>query len=173
MSNYVLLDTETTGLAAHDEVIELGIIDTDGNTLYHSLFLPNCPIGAEAAAVHGITVSDVLDAPSFADEWPKINAILTDKQVLIYNASFDLRMLNQTARIHGCGELLARENSHCVMNGYAKYNGEINPKTGGYIWVKLEQALRNEGIPTHQDHRVIGDCLMTLALIRKVGKVIW
>jgi len=173
MSNYVLLDTETTGLGTQDEVIELGIIDTDGNTVYHSLFMPNCPIGLGATAVHGITVSDVIDAPRFADEWSKINAALTDKQVLIYNANFDIRMLNQTARIHGCNELLSYANSHCVMNGYAKYNGEINPKTGSYKWVKLEQALRNEGIPTHQNHRVIGDCLMTLALIRKVGKIIW
>jgi len=173
MNNYVLLDTETTGLGVNDEVIELGIIDTEGNTLYHSLFMPNCPIGAGAAAVHGITVADVIDAPRFADEWSKIKAVLTAKQVLIYNANFDLRMLNQTAKIHGCDDLLARENVHCVMNGYAKYNGEINPKTGSYKWIKLEQALQKEQIPTRQDHRVIGDCLMMLALIRKVGKKIW
>jgi len=173
MSDYVLLDTETTGIGAHDEVIELGIIDTDGNTLYHSLFMPNCPISPSAAAVHGITVTDVIDAPTFAEEWMKIKAVLTAKQVLIYNANFDIRMLNQTARIHGCGAIIDKNSAHCVMNGYAKYNGEINSKTGSYKWIKLEQALRNEGIEAHQDHRVIGDCLMTLALIRKVGKIIW
>ena len=173
MSEYLILDTETTGLGAQDEVIELGIIDTDGNTVYHSLFMPNCPISPGAAAVHGITLADVFDAPRFCDEWERINAVLSGKTVLIYNASFDIRMLNQTAKIHGCAPLLQKENAPCVMLGYAKYNGEINPKTGSYKWIKLEQALRNEGIPTNQDHRVIGDCLMTLALIRKVGKIIW
>lgn len=171
--SYVLLDTETTGLSGNDEVIELGIIDTDGNTLYHSLFLPNCEIGAGATAVHGITVNDVIDAPRFADEWQKIKELLDNKEILIYNAKFDIRMLNQTAQIHGKNQLINPKKAHCLMLGYAKYNGEINPKTGSYKWIKLEQALKNEGVFTQQDHRVIGDCLMTLSLIRKVGKIIW
>ena len=171
MTNYLILDTETTGLSVRDEVIELGIIDMDGNTVYHSLFKPSCLIGAGAMAVHGITQAEVKHAPRFSEEWSKIKEILTGKTVLIYNAKFDLRMLNQTARIHGCGEMLRYRDVRCVMEGYAKHRGQMNPKTGKYRWFKLEQALRNERIPMLQTHRVIGDCLMTLALIKKVGEV--
>ncbi|MCL2560008.1 MAG: 3'-5' exonuclease [Turicibacter sp.] len=164
MDNYLILDTETTGLSARDEVIELGIVDMEGNTVYHSLFNPSCSIGASAMAIHGITQTDVKSAPRFSGEWRKINEILAGKIILIYNAKFDLRMLNQTARIYGCGELLRQEGVRCVMQGYAKYRGS-------YRAIKLEQALRQEGIPAFQTHRVIGDCLMVLELVKKVGNV--
>ena len=36
LDNFVILDTETTGLNNDDEVCELGIIDSDGNVLFHS-----------------------------------------------------------------------------------------------------------------------------------------
>jgi len=171
MDDYLILDTETTGLSKKDEVIELGIIDMDGNTIYHSLFKPKCQIGIAAMAVHRITLADVEDAPRFSEEWEKIKGILDRETILIYNAGFDLRMLNQTARIYNCGELLNKKNVHCVMRGYARHHGQLNPRTGKYQWIKLEQALRNEKIPISQTHRVIGDCLMTLALVKKVGKV--
>ena len=173
MDDYLILDTETTGLSGKDEVIELGIIDMDGNTIYHSLFNPSCPIGASAMNVHGITLEEVKDAPEFSEEWDKIKGVLEGKKVLIYNAKFDFRMLNQTARIYKCKEVLKRENVHCVMQGYAKYRGEKNPKTGGYRWFKLEQALQHEGECIVQSHRTIGDCLMTLKLVNKVGRNWW
>ena len=162
--NYLILDTETTGTGASDEVLELGIIDMEKRTVYHSLFKPSCSIGDGAVAVHGITMREVEDAPRFSEEWSKIKEILNGKQVLIYNGDFDLRMLNQTARIHRCGEVLNKKAVHCVMRGYARHRGYGR-------WVKLEQALRNEGISVIQSHRAIGDCLMTWALIKKVGKI--
>jgi len=167
----VILDTETTGIGARDEVLELGIIDMGGNTVYHSLFKPSCPIGANAAAVHGIFMSEVKDAPGFSEEWHRIKEVLKGKEVLIYNGDFDLRMLNQTARIYRLGEVLNKRVVHCVMKGYARHNGQWNSETGDYRWIKLDQALRNEGISMMQNHRAIGDCLMTLALIKKIGKV--
>ncbi|MCL1989380.1 MAG: 3'-5' exonuclease [Defluviitaleaceae bacterium] len=171
IENYLILDTETTGIGNKDEVIELGIINMDGQTVYHSLFKPNCPIHEKAAAVHGITLSEVQDAPQFSEEWHNIKDVLKGKKILIYNASFDTRMLNQTARIHSCKNILTKQGTHCVMTGYAKHHGQINPKTGQFRWIKLEQALKNEGISIVQSHRAIGDCLMTLSLIKKVGPI--
>ena len=169
--NYLILDTETTGIGKQDEVLELGIIDMDGNTIYHSLFNPSCPIGTKASEIHGISMEEVKEAPQFPKVWQQVKDILAGSKILIYNSDFDVRMLNQTARIYGLGEVLNKQSVRCVMKGYARYHGQRNPKTGDYRWIKLEQALQNEGIPTVQNHRAIGDCLMTLALIKKVGKV--
>ena len=171
MKDYLILDTETTGIGKRDEIIELGIVDMNGNTVYHSLFNPSCPIGAKAMKVHGITPSEVKGAPRFSDEWSKIKGILNGKMILIYNANFDLRMLNQTARIYRCSEVLNQKDVYCIMRGYARYHGEWNPRTGDFRWVKLEQALHNEDVSITQNHRAIGDCLMTLALVDKIGKV--
>jgi len=169
--NYLILDTETTGLGTTDEIIELGIINMNGEVIYHSMFKPNCPINPKAEEIHGISLSSLQDAPKFSDQWHTIKNILFGKKVLIYNATFDLRMLNQTARLYGFDNLLTKFDTHCIMKSYAKYNGVINPKTGNYCWVKLEQALINEGIPSKQRHRATDDCLMTLALINKVGRI--
>ena len=38
----VILDTETTGFDG--EVIELGLVDADGRTLFDERFRPTCPI---------------------------------------------------------------------------------------------------------------------------------
>jgi len=172
-TKYVLLDTETTGISKSDEVIELGIIDTDGNALYDGLFLPSVSINPKAEAVHGITLNDLIDAPLFKDEWQTIYNILKDKDILIYNAPFDVRMLNQTCLAYDLPPLIDEEKAHCIMRGYAKYNGQINPKTGQYKWIKLEDALENHGVGVIQTHRAVDDCLMTLALLRKIGKKIW
>jgi uncharacterized protein YprB with RNaseH-like and TPR domain len=51
----LLLDTETTGLDAPDEVIPLAIVDMQSNVLLHTLVRPTVPVGTEARVIHGIT----------------------------------------------------------------------------------------------------------------------
>jgi hypothetical protein len=51
----LILDTETTGLEAHDEVIQLAIVDMRGNVILQSLVRPTVPVGTEARTIHGIT----------------------------------------------------------------------------------------------------------------------
>jgi len=171
MNDYVILDTETTGLGINDEVIELGIIDMSGQVLYGGMFNPTVPISPGAQNIHGISIKDVEGAVRFRDEWFNIARILHGRKVLIYNATFDVRMLNQTARKFGFPDLIEKDNAFCVMRGYAKYHGKLNSKTGKPQWIKLENALRYEGIPTFQTHRATDDCLMTLALIKKTGRI--
>ena len=167
--DYLLLDTETTGLGPTHEIIELGIIDLDGNEVYHSLFKPKRSIDPGAARVHGITDGDLVGAPAFSQEYDRIHSLLNGKTILIYNASFDSRMLNQTARIHGLPNVIKNHETNCIMLDYAVHNGEYNPQRRSYKWVKLEQACRNEGVQGIQDHRATGDCLLTLEVIKKVA----
>jgi DNA polymerase III epsilon subunit-like protein len=46
---------DDAGLEAHDEVIQLAIVDMQGNVLLQSLVRPTIPVGTEARAIHGIT----------------------------------------------------------------------------------------------------------------------
>ena len=43
-SDFVVLDTETTGLDSRAEIVEISIIDKHGNTLFDSLIKPKNPI---------------------------------------------------------------------------------------------------------------------------------
>src|SRR6218665_2008028 len=63
-----VIDTETTGLEATDEVIEVGVVtETLGNAWY---FSASKPIPAEVSAVHHIVDADVAGRPLFRDYAP-------------------------------------------------------------------------------------------------------
>ena len=67
----IFIDTETTGFSPDDVVIEIGVVDLNGDTLYESLIKPSTPIPPDSIAVHGITawaaiVGDVEQAQSIA-----------------------------------------------------------------------------------------------------------
>ena len=38
--NYIVIDTETTGLTPYDEILQLSIIDGNGKTLLNELYRP-------------------------------------------------------------------------------------------------------------------------------------
>ena len=95
-NNFIILDTETTGLRRTDEVIELGIISSDGEVLYEGLFNPNFDIDSKIMKITGIRNGDLCDAPYFEDEWDEIKNIISGKTIIGYNVLFDIRMLQQT-----------------------------------------------------------------------------
>jgi DNA polymerase-3 subunit epsilon len=61
--NAIIIDTETTGLESNDEVIEISLLDCQGNVLLDTLVKPLGRISREAARIHGIQNSDLGNAP--------------------------------------------------------------------------------------------------------------
>lgn len=55
MSNYIILDTETTGLDNTAEIVEISVINDQGEVLLDTLIKPTKPIPGDATAIHGIT----------------------------------------------------------------------------------------------------------------------
>ena len=91
-NDWVILDTETTG--SYDaEIVEIAIIERTEETLLDTLIKPSIPIPAEVTEIHGITDEMVADAPTFPQVYPRIDAALKKKRVIIYNASFDIKIL--------------------------------------------------------------------------------
>ena len=75
---YVLLDTETTGLYRNDVILQIGIINLDGNELINSLVKPTKikRISPDATAIHGISMADLVEAPTFAELVPQIEEVI-------------------------------------------------------------------------------------------------
>ena len=69
--NFVILDTETTGLSAgHDEIVQIAVIDCDGTTLLDTYVKPQHPErltertnGRSASDINGITPDMLTSAP--------------------------------------------------------------------------------------------------------------
>ena len=120
-SNPLFFDTETTGLDSGAEIVEIGVVDVDGQTVLESLVRPRRRIPSGATAVHGISDDMVLDAPTWVEIWPQVKRLLADRRVGIFNADFDLRMMRQSHEQHGLTWEEMGGSAFCVMKMYATF----------------------------------------------------
>jgi DNA polymerase III epsilon subunit-like protein len=166
----VYLDTETTGMDPVDQVIEICVLDFDGAVLVESLVRPTRPISPGARRVHGIGDSIVRGAPSWAELWPRVCEVLSGRQVAIYNADFDLRLMRQSHRAHGLEWRPADVQSVCVMELYARYNGLWDARRRSFRWVSLEDAGQQCGIRLPNAHRAKADAMLARAILEYMAR---
>jgi DNA polymerase-3 subunit epsilon len=157
---WLILDTETTGLGSSAEIVELAIIDKAGNALFNRRFKPLGEIDPGASAVHGLTAEMLAGELSFAERYEKVTALLDVAELVIYNASFDMRMLAQTCKAHGLEPLTLRPDAvHCAMLHYAQFCGDWSEWHGNNKWQKLPGG----------DHTALGDARATLAVLQEMA----
>ena len=148
LDDWVILDTETTGL--YDaEVVDIAIVNNLGEPLLDTLVKPSIPIPAEVTEIHSITDEIVADAPTFPEVYPRIVEVLENKRILIYNAQFDIKILNDCCELHNLPILMLKKRSDCLMEWAAQW--------GGY-WSYYHKDYRYFPLPSG-NHRALGDCL--------------
>jgi DNA polymerase-3 subunit epsilon len=164
----VYLDTETTGLERSDEIIEITIIDDDGQVIFGSLVKPSQPIPADSTRIHGITDEEVRAARAWPVIWPEVRAALFGRLVVIYNEEFDLRMMQQT---HARYRLPWKEkfNTFDLLKLYAEFRGEWDPNRRSYRYHSLAAAGRHCQISLPNAHRSTADTLLTRALLHHIA----
>jgi len=161
-SGAVILDTETTGLDARAEIVDLAVIDTAGRMLVDLIVRPSGRIPPAASAVHGITDRMVADAPRWPELHQRVGDVLRSaSRVIIYNAVYDVRVLRQTRLRYQLAPVgPPRRRYECAMHWNARYVGQWNEVRGGFRWPRLEGG----------DHRALGDCRATLRLIQGMAR---
>ena len=163
--DWVVLDTETTGRPG--EIIDLAILNHEGEVIFDDLLKPTVTIPKEATQIHGINDRDVEDAYSFADLWPSIQKLLIGKRVITYNAQFDRNAFIFTSKRHNIE--MHDMNWECLMKAYAQYRNESN-QYGLPKWHKLNEACRQQGIEIIQSHRALGDAWAAYELMKSLAK---
>src|SRR5947209_15052473 len=121
-SDWVVLDTETTG--SPGEIIDLAILNHEGEVIFDSLLKPTVLIPPELTKIHGITNDDVQNVPSFAEVWPSLQRLLFAKRIITYNAQFDRNAFIFTSKRQRVE--LHDMNWECLMKAYAIYRNEPN-----------------------------------------------
>lgn len=154
----IFMDTETTGLHNRAEIVEICLIDHAGEVLLDTLVRPRRPIPPDTMRIHGITNEMVAQAPTWLQVWPQVEALLRERYIGMYNAEFDLRMLQQSHQANGLpfGARPAWQ-VFDIMKMYTDFSG-------AWKWQKLEDAGRQCGIPLPNSHRAKDDTLLTRAL---------
>lgn len=160
-NNYIILDTETTGLASNDEVIELAIVDINGTVLYESIFLPTKVVSPFIRKLTGLHKADFIGKPTFANEWEKIKKIMTDKIVIGHNVMFDKRLMKQTLDIYGI-------DSSCIEKMFCGFVDTVALvkkylKLGSY---KQEDIANAFCVNNKNAHRAASDCITLLEILK-------
>lgn len=165
----LFLDTETTGTTATSEIVEICILNHEGEVLLDSLVKPRRKIPSDATRIHGIDNSMVMNAPAWIDLWKQIESILSNKTVVIYNAEFDLRLIKQTHLQSGLVWNSLNAAASCLMKLYAEYHGDWDRYRGGFRWQSLAEAGRQCGITLPNSHRAKADTLLTREVLLYVA----
>ena len=164
----VYLDTETTGLNKTDQIVEVCVIDHEGAILLNSLVKPTVKIPYDAIRVHHITDEMVKNAPTWPEVWPQLAVVLSERRCAIYNADYDVRLLQQSHRAHGL-TWSTPLNEFCIMKLYAQFRGDWNSRTGDYRWYSLEEARWQCGLDLPNAHRAHADTLLARAVLHYVA----
>lgn len=155
----IFLDTETTGLTIYDEILEIAIVDYEGNILLDKLVRPTKnDHWMDAEKIHGISPEDVAGAPTINEIRDEIADIIKDKHLVIYNSKYDMTYLNELNISPG-------EVSCCMLWWSDKF-GEWNEYYGNRTWQPLRTAaaaVRFEW-PEKGPHRALSDALACRAV---------
>jgi DNA polymerase-3 subunit epsilon len=158
---FVVFDLETTGFspAKHHRVIEIGIVRLDENfeviEVWETLINPQRDIGP--TSIHGLTASDLADAPSFgdvmADVWHRFEGAVP----VSHNFSFDRSFLLSEFKRHGI-ELLHFDGL-CTL----RLAGQLQLATGRR---SLSDICRALSIPLAEAHSAGHDAKACADILR-------
>lgn len=158
-----IFDTETTGLyPGGDRVIEIAIVRIEPGgepiVVLDTLVNPGRPVSA--TEIHGITDSDVADAPSFAEVTPVVVEALSGSVFASYNVYFDSKFIREELGRAGVGSFPPHL---CLMY--------MRPMLGLGNRCSLRDACDHSGIVHSKAHHAAADALAAAALWKQYLQV--
>jgi DNA polymerase III subunit epsilon len=161
---FVVLDTETTGLFA-PEVVSIAVVNDAGRPLLHEWVRPAKPIEPEAERLTGLSLAMLDDKPSFPAVAAAVADALRGRRVVIYNAAYDVAVLENTHRRYGLP--MPAFEPWCAMEWFARLNGQWDPKRGAFVWQSLHKAASYFGVREEAAHDALADCMTTWCVLRE------
>jgi DNA polymerase III epsilon subunit family exonuclease len=103
LSDFVAFDLETTdGEVTGCEIVEIAAVRVRRNQMveeFRSLVRCSRPVGQMAHAVHGYSDTDLQDAPTFAEVWPRFRSFVGRDLLVAHNGQeFDVPVLRRLAQ---------------------------------------------------------------------------
>ena len=170
-SPFVVLDTETTGLYNHDQLVELGAVCVDEwgqvRSKFSTLIKPSRPVdpNCKALRVNKISLVELEKAPSwetvqvYFDAW--LRQIPTEDGEVVctaFNSSFDKRMLENHNFSLNWGLCVRTATNRCMKTR----NQQPKNKNGKNRAPSLQEACSFFQIPYPENaHRALADAEVT------------
>ena len=163
---YVVLDTETTGLrpSQGDRIVSLSAVRIRGGkvvagSVFHTLVNPGRPIPPESVKFHGIDDEAVKDAPSLAEVLPRFYEFVGKAVLVAHNAAFDKKFLDLGAREAGLAEL----DNPILDTLFLSYG--VHKDFEGH---NLDAIAARLGVAVEARHTSLGDARTTAAVFLKL-----
>lgn len=161
-SGYAVIDTETTGLSPRvDRIVELAVVLLDEACCpvgeLSTLIQPGRHVGA--SRIHGLTATDVAEAPTFAQVAPLLLAAVRGRVFVAHNAAFDLRFLHaELARAGAALAPLPPIPALCTMTLAPSYLHGLPART-------LDACCQTAGIGRTDEHSALADARAAAGLL--------
>ena len=153
-------DTETTGLGNKSQVVEVAVVDSRENVIFHRRIRPTVRINPEAEQVHGISEANLANAPKWDEVHDAFCKAIQGKTLVFYNASFDQRLLKQTMDAYGLKTPEEISKSECAMQVMKQWTGKRVSLVNAAKGLDLDYA--------GNAHSAVGDAITTCRVMRAV-----
>ncbi len=173
---FVAMDFETTGLNPQKNgIVSIGLVPFTLRRIYcrqsrHWILDPGKPLSAESVVIHGITHSDIDDAPDLSRVLPQLMGALKGRVAVVHHRGIEQPFLNAAlkARI-GEGvtfpvidtmELEARIHRHHPLGWFARLLGK-KP-----VSIRLADSRTRYHLPYYAPHHALTDALASAELLQ-------
>jgi DNA polymerase-3 subunit epsilon len=158
---FAVVDLETTGLyPSTDRVVEVGIVHLTPDAAVTGQFCTLINPGRDVGPTHhhGITATDVYDAPTFAAAAATIWQLLSGRVLVAHNADFDTRFLE--AEFNRCGRTLPPPPVMCTMRLASYYLAGLPARS-------LPACCDAAGVTLSQHHNALCDAQAAAGLLAR------
>ena len=153
------------------EVVEAGVLETDGSLLLDELVSPQGAIRPDMSAMHGITNELVRAAPLWAEVYPKVRLALENRRVIAYDPAACLSLMRHSTDLAHLRWEIDEDSFIDVQGLFARYHGQRDPHSGHFRTFPMLEAANMLGLDTEtiiyrralEDAALLRAMLMALA----------
>ncbi|GAA59349.1 DNA polymerase III subunit epsilon [Pseudoalteromonas sp. BSi20652] len=172
---FVAMDFETTGLnSKDDDIVSVGLIPFNFKRIYckhsrHWVVQPRRNLHEESIVIHGITHSEVDDAPDFNRIIDPLLEALSGKVVVVHYAAIERQFLNNALllRLKEGIEFALVDTMEIERKALQAKHGILgklfNTKLGS---LRLTHCRERYSLPVYKNHNALTDALATAELLQ-------
>lgn len=162
VKDYVVIDTETTGLSAQrDFIIEIAALRIKNGYIvdkFQTLVNPNIMIPKASIKIHGITDDMVATAPQIDEVLPQFLKFIGNDILIGHNITFDLRFINSYL-------------DHNIDNKIIDTMRISRDKLPNLPNHKLLTLIQHFKLSQSQEHRSLSDCIFTYQVYEMLKEI--
>lgn len=175
-AQFVALDFETTGLdIEQDEIVSIGLVPFTLDRIRvsearHWIVRPQCNLNDDSIVIHGITHSDISNAPELSDVLQQVLSCLEGRIVVVHYQYVEREFLNRAVEKLFGAELLFPMVDTMWLEGVlyrAGWRNKVKRLLGKRLHsIRLADSRLRYALPRYHLHSAMSDAIATAELLQ-------